>query len=122
MNSLRPALLLILFALIAPSSFSQTTARPPMTERAAAGDQPDDPGPLATGLSAKLNHRDIQKAMKLVAGWQIKHSDDRYNIDWTYAALYDGLLAASRTTADPRYRDWVLKVATGYKWPLAPRI
>jgi rhamnogalacturonyl hydrolase YesR len=92
-----------------------------MTELAAAGDQPDDPGPLATGLSAKLKHRDIQRAMKLVADWQIKHSDDRYNIDWTYAALYDGLLAASRTTGDRRYHDWVLKVARDYKWQLAPR-
>jgi unsaturated rhamnogalacturonyl hydrolase len=121
MNNLRPALFLIFFALIAPCASTQTTARPPMTELAAAGDQPDDPGPLATGLSAKLKHRDIQRAMKLVADWQIKHSDDRYNIDWTYAALYDGLLAASRTTGDRRYHDWVLKVARDYKWQLAPR-
>lgn len=92
-----------------------------MDERAAAGDQPDNPGPLAIGLSAKLKHRDIHKAMKLVADWQIKHSDDRYNIDWTYAALYDGLLAASRTTGDTRYHDWVLKVARDYKWQLGPR-
>ena len=92
-----------------------------MDERAAAGDQPDDPGPLAKGLSPKLRHRDIKKAMKLVANWQIKHSDDRYNIDWTYAALYDGLLAASRTTGDGRYRDWVLRAARDYKWQLGPR-
>jgi unsaturated rhamnogalacturonyl hydrolase len=92
-----------------------------MDERAAAGDQPDDPGPLATGLSDKLKHRDILKAMKLVADWQIKHSDDRYNIDWTYAALYDGLLATSKTTGDSKYHDWVLKVARDYKWQFAPR-
>jgi len=92
-----------------------------MSELAAAGDQPDDPGPLATNLSPKLKHRDILKAMKLVADWQIKHSDDRYNIDWTYAALYDGLLAASKTTGDTKYHDWVLKVARDYKWQLAPR-
>ena len=121
MNNPRLALALSLIVLIVPCAQSQTTARPPMTELAAAGDQPDDPGPLATGLSAKLKQRDIQKAMKLVADWQIKHSDDRYNIDWTYAALYDGLLAASRTTKDPKYHDWVLKVARDYKWQLAPR-
>jgi len=92
-----------------------------MTELAAAGDQPDDPGPLATALSPRLKHRDILKAMKLVADWQIKHSDDRYNIDWTYAALYDGLLAASKTTGDSRYHDWVLKVARDYHFQLAPR-
>ena len=92
-----------------------------MTELAAAGDQPDDPGPLATALSPRLKHRDILKAMKLVADWQIKHSDDRYNIDWTYAALYDGLLAASKTTGDSRYHDRVLKVARDYHFQLAPR-
>lgn len=92
-----------------------------MDERAAAGDQPDNPGPRATGLSPKLKPREIRKAMKLVADWQIKHSDDRYNIDWTYAALYDGLLAASRTTGNTRYHDWVLKVARDYNWQLGPR-
>jgi unsaturated rhamnogalacturonyl hydrolase len=92
-----------------------------MDERAAAGDQPDDPGPLATGLSPKLKRSDILKAMKLVADWQIKHSNDRYNIDWTYAALYDGLLAASHSTGDRKYHEWVLKVAQDYKWQLAPR-
>jgi len=121
MKNTRLALFLTALFVIAPSTQSQTTARPPMSELEAAGDQPDNPGPLATGLSAKLRHRDIVKAMKLVADWQIKHSDDRYNIDWTYAALYDGLLAASRTTGDRKYRDWVLKVARDYKWQLAPR-
>ena len=99
MKNIPLALLLSLLVLFVPCTRSQTTARPPMTELAAAGDQPDDPGPLATALSPRLKHRDILKAMKLVADWQIKHSDDRYNIDWTYAALYDGLLAASKTTA-----------------------
>jgi unsaturated rhamnogalacturonyl hydrolase len=92
-----------------------------MDERAAAGDQPDDPGPLATALSPKLKRADIVKAMKLVADWQIKHSEGRYNIDWTYAALYDGLLAASKTTGDRRYQDRVLQVARDYHWQLAPR-
>jgi unsaturated rhamnogalacturonyl hydrolase len=121
MNNPRLALVLSLALFIGPCTQSQTTARPPMDERAAAGDQPDDPGPLATGLSPKLKRADILKAMKLVADWQIKHSNDRYNIDWTYAALYDGLLAAARTTGERKYNDWVLKVAQDYKWQLAPR-
>jgi unsaturated rhamnogalacturonyl hydrolase len=121
MNNPRLALVLSLALFIGPCTQSQTTARPPMDERAVAGDQPDDPGPLATGLSPKLKRADILKAMKLVADWQIKHSNDRYNIDWTYAALYDGLLAAARTTGERKYNDWVLKVAQDYKWQLAPR-
>ncbi|HVP56258.1 MAG TPA: glycoside hydrolase family 88 protein, partial [Candidatus Eisenbacteria bacterium] len=46
-------------------------------ERAAAGDQPDDPGPLARDLSPKLKRPAIQKAMKKVADWQLKQSEGR---------------------------------------------
>ena len=37
------------------------------------------------------------------------------------AALYDGLLAASKVTGDPRYRDRVLEVARQNHWELGPR-
>ncbi|WP_109484561.1 glycoside hydrolase family 88/105 protein [Occallatibacter savannae] len=122
MKKPRLALALALLVLtVVPLSQAQTTTRPPLDERTAAGDQPDDPGPLATGLSPKLKHRDITRAMKLVADWQIKHSEGRYNIDWTYAALYDGLLAASKTTGDEKYHNRVLQVARDYKFQLGPR-
>jgi rhamnogalacturonyl hydrolase YesR len=115
------ALVLCLIALpLPPCSHSQTTTHP-LTELEAAGDQPDNPGPLATGLSSELKRRDILKAMKLVADWQLKHSEGRYNIGWTYAALYDGLLAASKTTGDPKYHDRVLQVARDNHFQLGPR-
>ncbi len=90
-------------------------------ERDAAGDQPDDPGPLAKGLSPALKRSAIRKAMKKVADWQLKHAESHYNIQWTYAALYDGLLAASKTLQDSRYHDRVLKVAEDNRWELGPR-
>jgi rhamnogalacturonyl hydrolase YesR len=90
-------------------------------EREAAGDQPDDPGPLATGLSTAINRTAILAAMKKVADWQLKQAEGHYNIQWTYAALYDGLLAASRATGDNRYHDRVLRVATENQWKLGPR-
>ena len=90
-------------------------------EREAAGDQPDDPGPLATGLSPAMKRKAILAAMKKVADWQLKQAEGHYNIQWTYAALYDGLLAASRVTGDNRYRDRVLQVATENQWKLGPR-
>ena len=89
-------------------------------ERKAAGDQPDDPGLLAS-LSPKLKQADILKAIKKVADWQIKEAESRYNIQWTFAALYDGLLAASKTTGDRRYHDRVLEVAEENHWTLGPR-
>ena len=90
-------------------------------ERAAAGDEPDDPGPLASDLPPSLKRSAILKAMKKVADWQEKHAEGRYNIQWTYAALYDGFLAASNTIADSRYRDRVQQVANENQWQLGPR-
>ncbi len=90
-------------------------------ERTAAGSQPDDPGPLATGLSAELRSSDVLAAMKKVADWQLSSAEGHYNIQWTYAALYDGLLAASRATGDQRYHDRVLDVARQNHWALGPR-
>ena len=115
------AILILAFASLPSSrSFAQN---PPsvIDERAAAGDQPDDPGPLATDLSPGLKRPEILKAMKKVADWQLQHSEGRYNIQWTFAALYDGFLAASKTTGDNRYRDRVLQIASDNHWELGPR-
>ena len=103
------------------SSFSQSPSPPAIDERAAAGDQPDDPGPLATDLSPDLKRPAILKAMQKVADWQLQHSESRYNIQWTFAALYDGFLAASKTTGYKRYHDRVLQVARDNHWELGPR-
>jgi rhamnogalacturonyl hydrolase YesR len=90
-------------------------------EGEAAGDQPGDPGPLATDLSPAIKRKAIIAAMKRVADWQLKQAEGHYNIQWTYAALYDGLLAASRATGDNRYHDRVLEVARENQWNLGPR-
>jgi rhamnogalacturonyl hydrolase YesR len=87
-------------------------------DRNAAGDSPADPGPLATDLSAKLDHKDIRAAMRKVADWQIAYSEKKFNQQWTYAALYDGLLAASRATGDPRYAEAVASVGNKFDWQL----
>jgi rhamnogalacturonyl hydrolase YesR len=106
----------------APVRAQNAPAQPPaLDERAAAGSQPDNPGPLATDLLPRMKRRDILKAMKKVADWQLQESEAKYNIGWTYAALYDGLLAASTATGDPRYHDRVLQVADQNHWSLGPR-
>lgn len=84
----------------------------------AAGDAPDDPGPLATGLSSELKPKAIDAAIKKVADWQVAHAEAQFNKQWTFAALYDGLLAASKTTGDPKYRDAVLHLAERSEWTL----
>jgi len=115
------ALLVAVFLMPALSAAAQNAPNSAAAERDAAGDQPDDPGPLAHNLSPRLKRADIVKAMKFVADWQMKQAEGHYNIQWTYAALYDGLLAASRVTGDSRYRDKVLEVAKDHNWQLGPR-
>jgi rhamnogalacturonyl hydrolase YesR len=89
-----------------------------VVDREASGDAPSDPGPLAVGLSARLNHKDIQTAMRKVADWQVATSEAKFNQQWTYAALYDGLLAASRDTGDAKYHDAVERMAERFQWQL----
>jgi unsaturated rhamnogalacturonyl hydrolase len=96
----------------------EQTATPLSVERASAGDSPDEPGPLATDLSPALTHAAIRKAAQEVADWQLARAEPIFNQQWTYAALYDGLLAASKTTEDPRYHDAMVKMAAHFDWKL----
>ena len=86
-----------------------------------SGDVAADPGPLATDLSPSLKPRKIQKAIRKVADWQLRTAQDRLSADWTFAALYDGFLAAWRATGDAKYRDAVQRFAAGNHWQLGPR-
>ena len=69
-------------------------------------------------LSPKLRAADVQKAMRLVADWQVGHAEGKWNQDWTYAPLYLGLLAASETLHDAKYHDVVLNEAKQFEWKL----
>jgi unsaturated rhamnogalacturonyl hydrolase len=101
-----------------PKAPEGQTATPLSVERASAGDSLDDPGPLATDLSPVLTHAAIRKAAQKVADWQLARAEPIFNQQWTYAALYDGLLSASKTTGDPRYHDAVMKMAAHFDWKL----
>lgn len=103
---------------IAVSARAQAVQAPSPVNRSAAGDAPDDPGPLATDLSPRLTHAAVRKAAKKVADWQLAHAEASFNQQWTFAALYDGLLAASKTTRDPRYHDAVVAMANHFQWKL----
>jgi unsaturated rhamnogalacturonyl hydrolase len=91
-------------------------------QAASPGDQPDDPGPLATGLSTELRSKDIRAAMHKVADWQVARIEATPSQDWTYATLYVGLLSASKTLHEPRYEKAVRTVAEHYNWQLGPRL
>ncbi len=59
--------------------------------------------------------------MRKVADWQNARITDSPSQDWTFATLYLGMLAASKTLHDPSYENTVLKVAEHYQWTLGPR-
>jgi unsaturated rhamnogalacturonyl hydrolase len=89
-------------------------------QRKMAGDDPANPGPLAH-LSGSLRPRAVRAAMRKVAGWQLARVQGEYSRDWTFATLYLGMLAASRTLHDTRYSDFVRREDEHYDWTLGPR-
>jgi unsaturated rhamnogalacturonyl hydrolase len=102
-----------------PKAAETAPATTPLSvERAAAGDSPGDPGPLATDLSPALTHAAIRKAARKVADWQLAKAQEKFNQQWTYAALYDGMLAASKTIGDPRYYDAMVRMGQHFDWKL----
>jgi unsaturated rhamnogalacturonyl hydrolase len=111
----------ILFLIALWPAYAQqtaTTVHSAEVERAAAGDSPDNPGPLAKDLSHSLKPKDIRAAMRKVADWQLRTGESRFNQQWAFAPLYDGLVATSRTTGDTAYRDAVVRAAERFHWSL----
>jgi len=80
------------------------------------GDAPDNPGPLATDVSGAITHAAVHQAAGKVADWQLKESESKFNQQWTFAALYDGMLAASKLTGDAAYHDAMVKASEKFKW------
>jgi unsaturated rhamnogalacturonyl hydrolase len=119
--AMKIALVACLAMVAITSSCGDALAQSAGNERVAVdGDAPADPGPLAT-LSPDMKPEAIQSAMRKVADWQSARVADTPSQDWTYATLYAGLLSASKTLQEPRYRDLVLHVAEHYQWTLGPR-
>ena len=99
-------------------AFAQLTAG---EREASVGDAPANPGSLATNLSTEIKSKTIQAAMRKVADWQLARVKNSPSQDWTFAALYTGMIAASDTLHDLRYKDMVQHVAEHYQWKLGSR-
>jgi rhamnogalacturonyl hydrolase YesR len=122
-----------------PAQLTDTPVAPPNTDamRLAGitkddarkfGSYPDDPGPLAKGLSPKLTPKTVGVAMRKVADWQLAQSqayfsviDRSRNLDgriWTWSVLYAGYMAAAASLDEPKYRDAMEQVGKSYNWSL----
>jgi rhamnogalacturonyl hydrolase YesR len=105
-------------AVFAQAAPAPQAASKPVPDSKNSGSAPDDPGPLATDISPEIKPKAIQAVIKKVAAWQVKVAEPSFNRLWTYAAMYDGLLAASDATGDPAFRDAVEKYSEQEKWLL----
>ena len=85
------------------------------------GDSPANAGPLAH-LSAKFKRRDLVKAMKLVANWQLSRMPEKPQYDWTWAALYTGFMAVPNQVAGDKYKNAVMKIGEELNWQPGPRV
>jgi unsaturated rhamnogalacturonyl hydrolase len=120
---LRACALALTLALLNGEGAANAQAKPASpaetVDRESSGDAPVDPGPLAQGLSPKLDSKDIHAAMNKVADWQLSAAEKNFNQQWTFAALYDGLIAASKATGDPKYADAVqTSAAEKFHWQM----
>lgn len=83
------------------------------------GDQPADPGPLATDLLPALRTKQIRAAMKKVADWELARVQAQPpSRTWDFGVLDIGLMAAARTLHDARYSDYVASVGEHFGWKL----
>ena len=107
--------------LILLSSLGATDAQERKAPVAAPGDTLTTAGPLAH-LSPRLARRDLAKAMKLVADWQLGRMPADPQTDWTWAALYDGFMAVPDKVAGDKYKQAMLGIAEQLKWQPGPRV
>jgi len=83
------------------------------------GDEPSDPGPLATDLSPALHAKPIRAALRRVADWELERVQAQpASRTWDFGVLDIGLMAASRTLGDARYSRYVASVGEHFGWKL----
>jgi unsaturated rhamnogalacturonyl hydrolase len=85
------------------------------------GDSPADAGPIAVDLSPAFKKKDVAKALRKVADWQLNRVRGRYLQDWTLAALYAGFMAVPPAVHGSTYRDAMRDMGHQFNWQLGPR-
>ncbi|MGH9566252.1 MAG: glycoside hydrolase family 88 protein, partial [Candidatus Angelobacter sp.] len=116
----RSLTLIALISFIACSGLYGQAAQAPKINPG-VGDTPDVAPPLAH-LSPALKKKDIAKAMRKVGDWELKRSQRYFDQDWTFAALYAGYMAASKSLPDSQYEKAMLAMGEQFQWKLGPRL
>src|SRR5260370_32795477 len=87
-----------------------------------SGDSPSDAGPIATNVSSQLTRRDLARAMKLVGDWQLRRLPADAQYEWTFAALYAGMMAVPTEVAGDTYKQAMQQVGEQLSWQPGPRV
>jgi rhamnogalacturonyl hydrolase YesR len=111
----------IAFALLLMAPLQSAQSKP-AAGNPLVGDTPATAGPLARDLSSKLTRRDVRRAIQKVADWQLAKASPGFDQDWTFAALYAGLMAVPDAAGGRRYRDAMLQIAKSFHAQPGPRI
>jgi rhamnogalacturonyl hydrolase YesR len=93
----------------------------PAPRNPAVGDTLDVTPSLAH-LSPAFKRKDIARAMRKVGDWELKRSQPYFDQDWTFAALYAGFMAASKSLPDSQYEKAMLAMGGKFQWKLGPRL
>jgi rhamnogalacturonyl hydrolase YesR len=60
--------------------------------------------------------------MRKVGDWELERARPSFSQDWTFAALYAGFMAASKTLPKSGYEDAMMQVGDKFDWKLGPRL
>jgi len=109
-----------LMLLLCSSALSGQSTKP--ADNPWVGDAPTVPLSLASNLSPALKRKDISRAMRKVADWQLARAYEGFNRDWTFAALYAGFMAVPEVANGKKYQDAMLLVGKKFDWQPGPRL
>src|ERR1700733_2917120 len=116
---MRLMFLLCLFSCLQAGAQQKQTSRDKLP---GLGDSPSDAGPLASDLSPAFKKKDVVRAVRKVADWQLDRVRKNYSQDWTFAALYAGFMAVPSSVNGNTYQDAMRDMGTQFNWQLCPRI
>jgi rhamnogalacturonyl hydrolase YesR len=110
---------------LASAAAAQAQTPQPMTAaeiKSAAGDSLPETTPIATNLSPRLKRKDVLKAIRKVADWQLARAQPIFNQDWTYAALYAGFMSVPPPAEGDKYQKAMQAMGEKFDWQLGPRL
>lgn len=111
----------VFLAFIPAGEAIRQSAQTELEKAEGVGDAPASGQPIAKDLSAKLSKRDVSKAIRKVADWQLDRARPFFSQDWTFAAMYAGFMSVPEGIAGDRYAVAMKRMSEKFEWQLGSR-